>query len=72
MPAWYHIFLEAQCAIALIDITMMADVFFIIYTAIIISCCFDFSTQQNEFNSKPNVIYTLAQHECLLYFVAYK
>lgn len=72
MPAWYHMFIEAQCAIALADITIMADGFFIICTSIIISYCFDFSIQENEFNSKPYVIYALAQHECLLYFVACK
>lgn len=61
-----------MCYCPLADITMMANVFFIICTTIIISYCFDFSIQQNEFNSKPYVIYALAQHECSLYFVACK
>lgn len=69
--AGHHIFMKAQCTIVLVNIMMMADVFFIICTAIIIFYCFNLSMQPNEFNKKPYGIYMLAQYECSLYFVQY-
>lgn len=67
----HHIFMDTQCTIVLMNIMMMADVFFLICTAIIISYCFNLSMQPNEFNKKPYGIYMLAQYECSLYFVEY-
>ena len=63
--------MDTQCTIVLMNIMMMADVFFLICTAIIISYCFNLSMQPNEFNKKPYGIYMLAQYECSLYFVEY-
>lgn len=71
-PTRHHIFIRAQCAIVMMDIVVLADVIFIICTAIIISYCFNLSMKQNESNRRPYGLYMLAQYECSLYFVECK
>lgn len=72
MPAGHHIFMDARCVIVLMDIMVMADVFFIICTAIIISYFLNPSMKQNDCNRKLYGIYMLTQHEYSLYFVEYE
>lgn len=67
MPAWHHVFMEAQRAIVLMGIMTMVDVFYIICIAIIITSCFNLSMQHNESNRKPHVIHKLVQYKCLKY-----
>ena len=65
----HHIFMDTQCTIVLMNIMMMADVFFLICTAIIISYCFNLSMQPNKENDffSPGLDFKLKEYTLRLY-----